>query len=60
VASKLPPMCTTPSWWTARQGWLVVIPIDSMSNLPPGTQETKNAFESHKAKGTKRIFEAAL
>jgi hypothetical protein len=43
-------MCTTPSWWTARQGWLVVIPVASMRNLPTGTQETKNPFESHKAK----------
>jgi hypothetical protein len=55
--STLSPMCTTPSWWTARQGRLV-IPIDSMSNLPTGTQETKNAFESHKAKVTNRIYEA--
>jgi hypothetical protein len=59
VVSTLSPMCTTPSWWTARQGRLVVIPIDSMSNLPTGTQETKNAFESHKAKVTNRIYEAA-
>jgi hypothetical protein len=40
-------------------GTLVGAPIAIISNLLTGTQETKNAFESHKAKGSNRTIEAA-
>jgi hypothetical protein len=59
AGTNVSPMCTTPSWWTARQDALGVTVV-IMSNLLTGTQEIREAFESHKAKGTKGIFDALL